>query len=143
MSMILDMGTKPAGLAVKTFGFGSMGNTVYLGDYEISREHLGAHNDYLRFFIEAGVAGTLTYFLPYFLLLFHAFKYQRFKASMIVNKIAKFFACFMPAILVMSFTENLAGYVVVHWDIWALMGIYLSCIHLAERGERQKEQSHE
>lgn len=32
------MGTQPAGLEVKTFGFGSMGNTVHLGDYEISIE---------------------------------------------------------------------------------------------------------
>jgi len=38
MSLILEMGTKPEGLAVKTYGFGSMGNTVFLGDYEISIE---------------------------------------------------------------------------------------------------------
>ena len=38
MSLILEMGTKPAGLEVKTFGFGSMGNTVHIGDYEISIE---------------------------------------------------------------------------------------------------------
>ena len=38
MSLILEMGTQPAGLEVKTFGFGSMGNTVHLGDYEISLE---------------------------------------------------------------------------------------------------------
>ena len=38
MSLFLDLGTKPADLKVKTFGFGSMGNTVNLGDYEISLE---------------------------------------------------------------------------------------------------------
>jgi hypothetical protein len=38
MSLSLDLGTKPAGLEVKTYGFGSMGNTVHLGDYEISLE---------------------------------------------------------------------------------------------------------
>ena len=38
MSLSLGLGTKPAGLEVKTFGFGSMGNTVHLGDYEISLE---------------------------------------------------------------------------------------------------------
>lgn len=38
MSLILNMGTKPYGLRVKTFGFGSRLNTVYLGDYEISLE---------------------------------------------------------------------------------------------------------
>ncbi|MDP2629674.1 MAG: hypothetical protein Q8P45_03180 [Candidatus Harrisonbacteria bacterium] len=44
MSLILDMGTQPAGLAIKTFGIGgSMGKTVYLGDYQISLEDfLGA-----------------------------------------------------------------------------------------------------
>jgi hypothetical protein len=36
MSLTLDLGTKPAGLAIKTYGFGPMGQTVYLGDYEIS-----------------------------------------------------------------------------------------------------------
>ena len=38
MSLRLDMGTKPAGLEVKTYGFGSMRQTVYLGNYEISIE---------------------------------------------------------------------------------------------------------
>lgn len=38
MSLTLAMGTKPAGLEVKTYGFGSFGNTVHLGDYEISIE---------------------------------------------------------------------------------------------------------
>lgn len=38
MSLILGLGTKPPGLEVKTFGFGPMGNTVHLGDYEISLE---------------------------------------------------------------------------------------------------------
>ncbi|MFH1170672.1 MAG: hypothetical protein V1704_03900 [Candidatus Vogelbacteria bacterium] len=38
MSLCLNMGTRPAGLEVKTYGFGSMGNTVHLGDYEISLE---------------------------------------------------------------------------------------------------------
>lgn len=38
MSLSLNLGTKPAGLEVKMFGFGSMGNTVHLGDYEISLE---------------------------------------------------------------------------------------------------------
>jgi len=33
MSLVLEMGTQPAGLQVKTFGFD---NTVFLGDYEIS-----------------------------------------------------------------------------------------------------------
>lgn len=35
MSLILDT-SNPPGLEVKTFGFGSMGNTVHIGDYEIS-----------------------------------------------------------------------------------------------------------
>lgn len=38
MSLMLGTETKPSGLEVKTYGFGSMGNTVYLGDYEISLE---------------------------------------------------------------------------------------------------------
>lgn len=38
MSLRLVLGTKPANLEIKTFGFGPMGNTVYLGDYEVSLE---------------------------------------------------------------------------------------------------------
>ena len=38
MSLVLVLGTKPYGLTVKTHGFGSLGNTVFLGDYEISLE---------------------------------------------------------------------------------------------------------
>lgn len=38
MSITLDLGTKPAGLNIKTWGVGPLGNTVFLGDYEISIE---------------------------------------------------------------------------------------------------------
>jgi hypothetical protein len=38
MSLILEMGTKPAGLEIKTYGLGLKPNTVHLGDYEISIE---------------------------------------------------------------------------------------------------------
>ena len=38
MSLVLEMGTRPTGLGVKTFGLDSMGNTVHLGDYEITIE---------------------------------------------------------------------------------------------------------
>lgn len=39
MSLFLDLGTKPAGLKVKTEGtIRSMVNTVFLGDYKISLE---------------------------------------------------------------------------------------------------------
>jgi len=38
MSLSLNSGTIPAGLNVSTFGYGPIGNTVYLGDYEISLE---------------------------------------------------------------------------------------------------------
>ena len=36
MSLSLDQGTKPAGLEIRTCDFGSLRNTVYLGNYEIS-----------------------------------------------------------------------------------------------------------
>lgn len=36
MSLSLDLGTKPAGLEVNTFGLGEIGSTIYLGNYEIS-----------------------------------------------------------------------------------------------------------
>ncbi|MEK7555141.1 MAG: hypothetical protein AAB518_04125 [Patescibacteria group bacterium] len=38
MSLTLDIGTKPAGLEVKTFGFIAGSHPVLLGDYEISIE---------------------------------------------------------------------------------------------------------
>jgi hypothetical protein len=37
MSLSLDLGTKPKGLEVKTYGIGNL-EAVYLGDYEISME---------------------------------------------------------------------------------------------------------
>ena len=36
MSLSLDQGTKPAGFEIRTRDFGSLRNTVYLGNYEIS-----------------------------------------------------------------------------------------------------------
>ena len=36
MTLSLDLGTKPPGLVVKTYGLDSLRNIVNLGDYEIS-----------------------------------------------------------------------------------------------------------
>lgn len=36
MSLSLNLGTRPAGVEIKTFGFGSMEGIVHLGGYEIS-----------------------------------------------------------------------------------------------------------
>lgn len=36
MSLLLNNGTKPDGVEIKTFGFGTMQGIIYLGDYEIS-----------------------------------------------------------------------------------------------------------
>lgn len=47
MTLVLNMGTEPAGLEVKTLGFGSWGNTVYIGDYEISLEDFLATAEYV------------------------------------------------------------------------------------------------
>jgi len=38
MTLLLERGTKPANLGIKTIGFGDLGNTVFLGEYEISLE---------------------------------------------------------------------------------------------------------
>ena len=36
MSLSLDLGTKPDGLEIKTYGFDGMRNVVHIGSYEIS-----------------------------------------------------------------------------------------------------------
>jgi len=36
VSLVLNQGTRPVGLEIKTFGFGSDADVVVLGDYEIS-----------------------------------------------------------------------------------------------------------
>lgn len=36
MSLSLDLGTKPKGLTIQTFGIGSPNDVIFLGDYEIS-----------------------------------------------------------------------------------------------------------
>lgn len=45
MSLVLALGTKPAGLQVKTFGFGP--HTIYLGKYEISLKDFLAAAEYV------------------------------------------------------------------------------------------------
>lgn len=47
MSLCLGLGTKPAGLEIKTYGFGSMGNTVHLGDYKISLQDFLMATEYV------------------------------------------------------------------------------------------------
>ena len=47
MTLLLAQGTKPVNLGIKTFGFGSLGNAVYLGNYEISLEDFLAAAEYV------------------------------------------------------------------------------------------------
>lgn len=95
-------------------------------DYRMVREHLGAHNDYLRWFLEAGIVGVVAYFAPYLYLLMHAIRHrQMFPPESLPAKLAGLLICFIPAFLLMSLTENLASYVVIHWYLWALIGMYV------------------
>ncbi len=86
---------------------------------------LEAHNDYLRFFIESGIFGVIFYFAPYFYVLRHSWKNRAcYAQNSCLKKLSGFFIVFIPSFLIMSFSENLAGYVIIHWYLWAIMGIY-------------------
>ncbi len=104
--------------------------------YGIVKEHLGAHNDYLRYFVEQGLIGLITYFAPFFYVLFHSISnVRRFPRGSMLEGLAGLFICFIPAFLLMSMTENLASYVIVQWYFWALVGIYFALIQT----EKEKE----
>lgn len=93
-----------------------------------------AHNDYLRLFVESGVPGLIAYFGSYFYLIIHTLRnYALFKKDSYLKKLASFFICFVPAFLLMSTTENLAGYLTVLWYIWGLVGIYFGLISLKSK----------
>ncbi len=121
-----------AGLKKPFLGHGIL-SPRYLG-----KDNLDAHNDYIRFFVESGFIGVLAYFLPYFYVLTHAVKnYQSFEKNEVLQKLASFFICFIPAFLLMSISENLAGYVIIHWYFWGLIGIYFRLISIKEKASVQ------
>ncbi len=93
---------------------------------EFGNDHLAAHNDYLRYLLESGVFGMIFAFLPYFLVLQKAFSDLRKKTSELQKRLAIFVTIFVPAFLIMSFSENLAAYIVIHWYLWAILGTYLA-----------------
>lgn len=84
-----------------------------------------AHNDYLRFFVEAGVIGFITYFAPYIYLLLYSRRKLREETDPLQRRFAGFFLCYIPAFLVMSLTENLASYVIIHWYVWTIAGVFM------------------
>ena len=107
-------------------------------DFRMTKDGLAAHNDYLRCFIESGIIGVLAYFIPYVYLFGYALKWQSsYERGSPLWKLSGFFLCYIPAFLLMSITENLASYVVVHWCVWGLVGIYLGLIAI----ERQQGES--
>lgn len=103
------------------FGYGLQ------ADYHMVEEGLAAHNDYLRWFIEAGLIGVLAYFGPYLYVLLHVISHRaQFPRGSILVQLCGFLICFIPAFLLMSVTENLASYITIHWYFWGLIGIYFA-----------------
>ena len=98
------------------------------GDFLLANDGLAAHNDYLRYFVETGLIGLVAAYLPYVYLLIFSLKRfkRRWDFSDPSTKLAAFFVCFIPAFLLMSVTENLNGYIIVHWYLWALIGIFFA-----------------
>ncbi len=109
---------------------------------EYGKDKLGAHNDYLRFLIESGIFGLISYFLPFWYMLYRAIKDRKgLNEQSITYRLAQFFIIFIPAFLVMSITENLGNYVIIQWYIWALFGIYFGLIsarseHISNHAKR-------
>lgn len=95
------------------------------GDRRISENRLAAHNDYIGLFVRNGIFAVIAYYLPFFYLLVKASQTLRPQYDELTVKLSKFFVCYIPAFLVMSVSENLVSYVVVHWYFWALVGIYI------------------
>lgn len=109
--------------------------TAYIGSYPAE-----AHNDYLRFFVESGIIGVLTYFLPYFYIFIYSVRnYRLFDKDSYLRKLALFFICFIPAFLLMSASENMGRYITVHWYFWGLVGIYFGLICLQRERENATE----
>jgi O-antigen ligase len=111
-------------------------------DFSMGIGTLGAHNDYLKYFAESGITGLIAAYIPYIYLLISSLKRlcrREHDISEASYKLAAFIVCFIPAFLLMSITENLADYVIVHWYLWALIGIYfaLDYIHKAGSGAGQ------
>jgi O-antigen ligase len=103
----------------------------------VGRRDIDAHNDYLRFFLEAGIPGVLLYFGVYVYTLQCAWKSLRrgTAGDPGERKLAVFLQCYIPAFLLMSVSENLANYTTVNFYIMAIIALY---IVLSEESRRQR-----
>ena len=93
---------------------------------EFGNDKLAAHNDYLRYLLETGIFGMFFAFMPYILMLHKASRDAAKKVSEMKKRLAVFATIFIPAFLIMSFSENLAAYIVIHWYLWAVFGVYFA-----------------
>ncbi|MCA9407805.1 MAG: hypothetical protein KC733_03885, partial [Candidatus Omnitrophica bacterium] len=74
----------------------------------------------------SGVFFVLSYFSCIFYLLFSAFKYQHERYSNLTRKVSIFFICYIPSFLIVSYVENMASYIVIHWYLWGMMAVLIS-----------------
>lgn len=103
------------------FGYG------YNADMRLAPyQGLAAHNDYLRFFVNAGIIGVISYFSLFICVLRDALKVHSLPWSSLKGRIAKFLVCFILAFLVMSISENLASYIIIQWYFWAIVAVFYS-----------------
>jgi O-antigen ligase len=105
-------------------------------DINLSGNNLAAHDDYVGLFVRYGIFAVFFYYFLYFYLFFLARKNLRFSKEVLTVKMSRFFIAYIPAFLIMSISENLFSYVVVHWIFWGLVAVYLVTLNL-----NQKEQN--
>jgi len=104
----------------------------WMADIRISGNNLAAHNDYLGLFVRYGIFAMLLYYFLYFYIFLIARNNLRFSKEILTLKMSRFFVAYIPAFLIMSLSENLFSYVVVHWLFWALVGVYMVSLNWGE-----------
>jgi O-antigen ligase len=130
--------------STRTTGYGSGAWRLNLWGEELSRTSLTslpiglglgavetlsgnpAHNEYLRIWLETGVAGSVAYVCLYGSLVRRALANYRDATSPLARHLVLAFLALLAARLVIALTDNLLNLLALEWYFWALGALTLS-----------------
>jgi len=96
----------------------------------------GAHNVYVQLLFETGVAGLLTFVWLFIRLL------QFLKPMLSLDRLAAFFSIgSIIAYLIVSFSDNMLGYLAFNWYFWFMVGAACSLVATTSKAKSEVRQS--
>lgn len=107
------------------YGLGSFGHHAQSFFASAGNRHWEAHNVYVQFFFDIGIVGVLCYLWLYAHVMrtIHAFsRIDRVSGFLLLAIVVQY--------LIISFSDNMFGYLVFNWYFWLVVGGACSLMHI-------------